>query len=155
MILVCSLCHKATTLLLSFHSSPKPFPLKPLYLNFSILLASPGNFTFLAWERPLLFCFYFGFILESLILQSCLFKFFNSVIIFYTTVTCSMILVLLSSPLRPFFDICPFGPLLKAFLLSVSDLRYFKLDLPFSHLFCLFQYLFNVIFFFNSNILFF
>ena len=48
MILVCSLCHKATTLLLSFHSSPKPFPLKPLYLNFSILLASPGNFTFLA-----------------------------------------------------------------------------------------------------------
>lgn len=59
-----------------FHSSPKPVPLKPLYLNFSILLASPGNFTFLASERPLLFCFYFGFILESLILQSCLCKFF-------------------------------------------------------------------------------
>lgn len=108
-----------------FHSGPKPVPLKPLYLNFSILLASPGDFTFLASERPLLFRFYFGFILESLTLQSCLCKFFNSVIAFYTTLTCSMILVLCSSPLGAFFGICPFGPLLKAFLLSVSDLRYF------------------------------
>lgn len=51
-----------------FHFSPEPFQQKALCLNFNTLLASPSIFTFFVSEMPLFFCFYFGFILEGLIL---------------------------------------------------------------------------------------
>lgn len=101
-----------------FILGPKPF-FKTLCFEFCILRASPGNFIFsLLGEAHFSFLFWFHF--GESYLQSCFSSFFNSVIAFYTTLTCSMILVLCSSPLGALFWHLSFWSTVKSFSLSVS-----------------------------------